>query len=187
MKDSSCLSTSLAMAPASGAAWMWKSAAGLRSSIMLSRTRAGGARHGHRARPGVRAGGRVRHSSLSRRLSRVPFRTARAHAGPAHAAWPPRSASPDALVRPVPRAAPDFDQRQPARGPRRAGLNWLATVRHGLPVDWPEPFGLAMIEALACGTPLVARPCGAVPEIIRDGEIGFLRETVEQLAAAVKR
>src|SRR5437667_1304781 len=45
MKDSSCLSTSLAMAPASGAAWMWKSAAGLRSSIMLSRTRAGGARH----------------------------------------------------------------------------------------------------------------------------------------------
>lgn len=55
------------------------------------------------------------------------------------------------------------------------------------PIDWPEPFGLAMIEALACGTPVVARPCGSVPEVIRDGEVGFLGETVEQLAAAVKR
>lgn len=55
------------------------------------------------------------------------------------------------------------------------------------PIDWPEPFGLAMIEALACGTPVVARPCGSVPEIIRDGETGFVGETVEQLAAAVKR
>jgi glycosyltransferase involved in cell wall biosynthesis len=55
------------------------------------------------------------------------------------------------------------------------------------PIDWPEPFGIAMIEALACGTPVVARPCGSVPEIVRDGEVGFLGETVEQLAAAVKR
>jgi glycosyltransferase involved in cell wall biosynthesis len=55
------------------------------------------------------------------------------------------------------------------------------------PIDWPEPFGISMIEALACGTPVVARPCGSVPEIIRDGDVGFLGETVEQLAAAVKR
>jgi glycosyltransferase involved in cell wall biosynthesis len=55
------------------------------------------------------------------------------------------------------------------------------------PIDWPEPFGIAMIEALACGTPVVARPCGSVPEIIRDGEVGFLGGTVQQLAAAVKR
>jgi glycosyltransferase involved in cell wall biosynthesis len=55
------------------------------------------------------------------------------------------------------------------------------------PVDWPEPFGLAMIEALACGTPVVARPAGAVPEVIRDGQVGFLGETVEELVAAVKR
>jgi glycosyltransferase involved in cell wall biosynthesis len=55
------------------------------------------------------------------------------------------------------------------------------------PIDWPEPFGIAMIESLACGTPVVARPCGSVPEIIRDGEVGFLGETVEQLVAAVKR
>jgi len=55
------------------------------------------------------------------------------------------------------------------------------------PIDWPEPFGLAMIEALACGTPVVARPCGAVPEIVRDGEVGFLADTVDELVAAVKR
>jgi glycosyltransferase involved in cell wall biosynthesis len=55
------------------------------------------------------------------------------------------------------------------------------------PIDWPEPFGIAMIEALACGTPVVARPCGSVPEIVRDGEVGFVGESVEQLAAAVKR
>ena len=55
------------------------------------------------------------------------------------------------------------------------------------PIDWPEPFGLAMIEALACGTPVVARPCGSVPEIVRDGEVGFLADTVDELVAAVKR
>ena len=55
------------------------------------------------------------------------------------------------------------------------------------PIDWPEPFGLAMIEALASGTPVVARPFGAVPEIVRDGEVGFLGETVDELVAAVKR
>jgi glycosyltransferase involved in cell wall biosynthesis len=55
------------------------------------------------------------------------------------------------------------------------------------PIDWPEPFGLAMIEAMACGTPVIARPCGSVPEVIRDGEVGFLGDTVEDLIAAVKR
>jgi glycosyltransferase involved in cell wall biosynthesis len=54
------------------------------------------------------------------------------------------------------------------------------------PVDWPEPFGLAVIEALACGTPVVARPCGAVPEILRHGRTGFLASTVEELSAAVR-
>jgi glycosyltransferase involved in cell wall biosynthesis len=53
------------------------------------------------------------------------------------------------------------------------------------PVDWPEPFGLAMIEALACGTPVIARPCGAVPEILTPGRTGFLGETVEDLVRAV--
>jgi len=52
-------------------------------------------------------------------------------------------------------------------------------------IDWPEPFGLAMIEALACGTPVIARPCGSVPEVIRPGIGGFIADRVEDLVAAV--
>ena len=55
------------------------------------------------------------------------------------------------------------------------------------PIDWPEPFGLAMIEALACGTPVVARGCGSVPEIVEDGVTGFIGDSVEDLTRAVKR
>jgi glycosyltransferase involved in cell wall biosynthesis len=62
--------------------------------------------------------------------------------------------------------------------------NALALV---FPVDWPEPFGLVMIEALACGTPVVARPCGSVPEVLRDGLTGFLGSSVDDLVAAVRR
>jgi glycosyltransferase involved in cell wall biosynthesis len=54
-----------------------------------------------------------------------------------------------------------------------------------LPIDWPEPFGLVFIEALACGTPVLTCPCGAVPELLLDGVTGFIRETDEELAAAV--
>ncbi len=55
------------------------------------------------------------------------------------------------------------------------------------PIDWPEPFGVAMIEALACGTPVVTRPVGAASEVIRGGEVGFLADTVDELVTAVKR
>jgi glycosyltransferase involved in cell wall biosynthesis len=55
------------------------------------------------------------------------------------------------------------------------------------PIDWPEPFGLVMIEAMACGTPVVARPCGSVPEVVVDGRTGFLGSTLIELADAVKR
>jgi glycosyltransferase involved in cell wall biosynthesis len=55
------------------------------------------------------------------------------------------------------------------------------------PVDWPEPFGLVMIEALACGTPVVARPCGSVPEVLREGVTGFMGSSVDDLVAAVQR
>jgi glycosyltransferase involved in cell wall biosynthesis len=55
------------------------------------------------------------------------------------------------------------------------------------PIDWPEPFGLVMIEALACGTPVIARPCGSAPEIVVDGQVGFLADSVDELVAAVKR
>jgi glycosyltransferase involved in cell wall biosynthesis len=54
------------------------------------------------------------------------------------------------------------------------------------PIDWPEPFGLVMIEALACGTPVIARPCGSVPEILRHGVTGFVGSTLEELVAGVE-
>ena len=55
------------------------------------------------------------------------------------------------------------------------------------PVDWPEPFGLVMIEAMACGTPVIARRRGSVPEVMRDGISGFVFEKDEEAAAAVGR
>jgi len=55
------------------------------------------------------------------------------------------------------------------------------------PVDWPEPFGLVMIEAMACGTPVIARPCGSVPEVVVHGRTGFLASSLVELAEAVKR
>ena len=55
------------------------------------------------------------------------------------------------------------------------------------PVDWPEPFGLVMIEAMACGTPVIGFRCGSVPEVVEDGVSGFVVESVDQAAAAVAR
>lgn len=52
------------------------------------------------------------------------------------------------------------------------------------PIDWPEPFGIVMIESMACGTPVIAFNCGSVPEVIDDGVTGFIVQNVEQ---AVKK
>jgi glycosyltransferase involved in cell wall biosynthesis len=54
------------------------------------------------------------------------------------------------------------------------------------PIDWPEPFGLVMAESMACGTPVIARPKGAAPEVIVDGVTGFLADSREALVRAVK-
>jgi glycosyltransferase involved in cell wall biosynthesis len=54
------------------------------------------------------------------------------------------------------------------------------------PIDWPEPFGLVTIESLACGTPVIARPRGAVPEVIEHGVSGFLVESVDDAVRAVR-
>jgi len=55
------------------------------------------------------------------------------------------------------------------------------------PIDWPEPFGLVMIEAMACGTPVIAFRRGSVPEVIDDGISGFVVENEDEAVAAIKR
>jgi glycosyltransferase involved in cell wall biosynthesis len=56
-----------------------------------------------------------------------------------------------------------------------------------MPLEWEEPFGIVMAEALACGTPVIGFPRGAVPEVVRDGVTGFLCASVADAAAAVDR
>jgi glycosyltransferase involved in cell wall biosynthesis len=53
------------------------------------------------------------------------------------------------------------------------------------PLDWPEPFGLVMVEALACGTPVLAIPRGAAPEIVDDGVTGFLCPGLDEMASRI--
>jgi glycosyltransferase involved in cell wall biosynthesis len=55
------------------------------------------------------------------------------------------------------------------------------------PIDWPEPFGLVMIEAMACGTPVVAFRRGAVPEVMRDGVSGYVVDTLDGAVEATAR
>jgi glycosyltransferase involved in cell wall biosynthesis len=53
------------------------------------------------------------------------------------------------------------------------------------PIQWPEPFGLVMVEAMACGTPVVACPAGAAVELVENGVTGYLREGIDDLVDAV--
>ena len=122
----------------------------------------------------------------ARRLSRVP----RAHLA-GKAARPRHRRSRDALgiplkiaakvdradeayfreqIEPLLRAA----RRRVHRRDQRARESAVSRRRPALlfPIDWPEPFGLAMIEAMACGTPVLAFRCGSVPEIVDDGVTG---------------
>lgn len=55
------------------------------------------------------------------------------------------------------------------------------------PIDWPEPFGLTMIESMACGTPTIAFPCGSVPEVLQENVTGFIVRSVDEAAEAVRR
>ncbi len=54
------------------------------------------------------------------------------------------------------------------------------------PIDWPEPFGLVMIEAMACGTPVIAWRCGSVPEVVDHGVTGFIVESEGEAVSAVE-
>jgi glycosyltransferase involved in cell wall biosynthesis len=53
------------------------------------------------------------------------------------------------------------------------------------PIEWPEPFGLVMIEALACGTPVIAWRRGSVPEVVEDGVTGYITESIDDAVVAV--
>jgi glycosyltransferase involved in cell wall biosynthesis len=56
-----------------------------------------------------------------------------------------------------------------------------------MPIEWEEPFGIVMAEALACGTPVIGFSRGSVPEVVQDGVNGYLCRTVEEAVAAVGR
>ncbi|HKB45456.1 MAG TPA: glycosyltransferase family 4 protein [Chitinophagaceae bacterium] len=55
------------------------------------------------------------------------------------------------------------------------------------PIDWPEPFGIVMIESMACGTPVIAFNSGSVPEVIDDGKSGFIVNSVDEAIRAVEK
>jgi len=55
------------------------------------------------------------------------------------------------------------------------------------PIDWPEPFGLVMTEAMACGTPVIATPRGSVPEVVADGVTGWIVDVEDYPAQAADR
>ena len=55
------------------------------------------------------------------------------------------------------------------------------------PIDWPEPFGLVMIEAMACGTPVIAYRGGAVPEVMDQGHTGYVVEALDDAIQTVRR
>jgi glycosyltransferase involved in cell wall biosynthesis len=67
----------------------------------------------------------------------------------------------------------------------QAGVSPLNAAALLFPIDWPEPFGFVMIEAMACGTPVIAYRSGSVPEIIEDGVTGFIVENEEDAVRAV--
>ena len=69
-------------------------------------------------------------------------------------------------------------------GEKEAFLGGAAALL--MPIDWPEPFGLVVIEAMACGTPVIAFPFGSMPELIEPGVNGALVESVDQAVAAVE-
>ena len=67
-------------------------------------------------------------------------------------------------------------------------INLLKNARALLfPIKWPEPFGLVTIEAMACGTPVIAYPNGAVPEIVENKKTGFIVKNVFEMAKAIKK
>jgi glycosyltransferase involved in cell wall biosynthesis len=92
----------------------------------------------------------------------------------------------DEVIAPMVRAHPDVEYLGEINEREKAGF--LGNARALLfPVDWPELFGLVMIEAMACGTPVIAFKCGSVPEVLDDGKTGFIVPSADRAVAAVAR
>ena len=89
----------------------------------------------------------------------------------------------DAVIRPLMKKAPVEYIGEIGERDKAAFLGDAMALL--FPIDWPEPFGLVMIEAMACGTPVVAWRGGSVPEIIEDGVSGLIVESMDQAEAAV--
>lgn len=90
----------------------------------------------------------------------------------------------DEVVHPLVRGNPNVEFLGEINDREKAAL--LGDARALLfPIDWPEPFGLVMIEAMACGTPVLAMNCGAVPEVIEDGISGRIVADVDGAVAAL--
>ncbi len=72
--------------------------------------------------------------------------------------------------------------------PRKSLFKYYRRAKAVLfPIQWEEPFGLVMTEAMACGTPVIAMKRGSVPEVIADGETGFIVDDVKQMVSAIKK
>lgn len=72
-------------------------------------------------------------------------------------------------------------------GPREKAELYAKAACTLFPIEWPEPFGLVMIESMAAGTPVVAMRNGAVPEVIEDKETGFIVDSMDEMTEAVGR
>jgi len=90
----------------------------------------------------------------------------------------------DEKIRPMVEADPDIEFiGEINEGDKAAFLGGAAALL--FPVDWPEPFGLVMIEAMACGTPVIAFRRGSVPEIVEEGVSGFVVDTIDEAVTAL--
>jgi glycosyltransferase involved in cell wall biosynthesis len=85
----------------------------------------------------------------------------------------------------VDRRRPDPDRRRGRCETKRALLAGADALL--FPIEWQEPFGLVMVEALATGTPVIGFRRASVPEVIRDGVTGFIVDDVDEMAAAIGR
>jgi glycosyltransferase involved in cell wall biosynthesis len=92
----------------------------------------------------------------------------------------------DAVIEPLIAASPSVDFIGEVNDEEKNELLGGA-MAYLFPIDWPEPFGLTMVEAMATGTPVIAWRRGSVPEVVLDGVTGFIGESNQELAEAVHR